>query len=301
MPQFSAIDINCSQLILNAAAPNSNEIENIILNNLGFSSMDNKYCAVRSAFTGTYNWIFKDNLGTENNASCPWSNFSKWLKEGNGLYWISGKAGSGKSTLMKYIVEDHRTKSSLNEWSGSEGCIIAKHFFEQGTDEKLSSHLGLLRSLQHDIFEQRGGLMNVAFPEEWRQLKDGRYRDNSGKRMQMDSGYLQGVFEKTVKLCGKLCIFIDGLDEYSGDLVEATQFLNLTKPNPNIKICVSSRPEAEIYKILGTQPLLPMLQTQDLTRWDINNYVTAKFWKAEVTKRISKMIHIAQKSFATTL
>lgn len=38
-----------------------------------------------------------------------WNDFVAWLEEGDGLYWIAGKAGSGKSTLMKYIASHPST------------------------------------------------------------------------------------------------------------------------------------------------------------------------------------------------
>src|ERR1700733_637613 len=41
----------------------------------------------------TFSWIWTaDDLA-----------FVSWLQSGAGIYWISGKPGSGKSTLMKYL------------------------------------------------------------------------------------------------------------------------------------------------------------------------------------------------------
>jgi putative ribosome biogenesis GTPase RsgA len=33
----------------------------------------------------------------------PSPKFADWLENDGGIYWIAGKAGSGKSTLMKYL------------------------------------------------------------------------------------------------------------------------------------------------------------------------------------------------------
>jgi hypothetical protein len=41
-----------------------------------------------------------------------------WLSSGNGIYHISGKLGSGKSTLMKFLCEHKRTKAELQNWAG---------------------------------------------------------------------------------------------------------------------------------------------------------------------------------------
>jgi ABC-type thiamine transport system ATPase subunit len=53
--------------------------------------MDNREERILEAHEKTFRWIFKD------------SPFKHWLesKTGSNLFWISGKAGSGKSTLMK--------------------------------------------------------------------------------------------------------------------------------------------------------------------------------------------------------
>jgi len=41
-----------------------------------------------------------------------------WLSSGHGIYHISVKLGSGKSTLMRYLCEHKQTKSLLKEWAG---------------------------------------------------------------------------------------------------------------------------------------------------------------------------------------
>jgi len=41
-----------------------------------------------------------------------------WMSSGAGIFHISGKLGSGKSTLMKYLCDHDRTKSLLKEWAG---------------------------------------------------------------------------------------------------------------------------------------------------------------------------------------
>jgi len=41
-----------------------------------------------------------------------------WLSSGTGIFHISGKLGSGKSTLMKYLCEHDNTKLLLEKWAG---------------------------------------------------------------------------------------------------------------------------------------------------------------------------------------
>lgn len=41
--------------------------------------------------------------------------FTNWLSSGEGVFHISGKLGSGKSTLMKYLGDHPRTLANLRE------------------------------------------------------------------------------------------------------------------------------------------------------------------------------------------
>jgi ABC-type lipoprotein export system ATPase subunit len=86
--------------------------------------MTNQYENVVKAYQKTFQWA----LGESTPTQLSWSNLSHWLKEGDGVYWINGKAGSGKSTLMKHIVDDPRTCSYLDSW--------AKISVEQNTKPK---------------------------------------------------------------------------------------------------------------------------------------------------------------------
>ncbi|KAF2177522.1 hypothetical protein K469DRAFT_602926, partial [Zopfia rhizophila CBS 207.26] len=48
-----------------------------------------------------------------------WNDFSDHLARGNALapHFINGKANGGKSTLMRFIVENSETKDALDRWS----------------------------------------------------------------------------------------------------------------------------------------------------------------------------------------
>lgn len=48
--------------------------------------------------------IGEDNQDVDEGQGPLWDDFSVWLKSGQGLYRINGKAGSGKSTLMNYLI-----------------------------------------------------------------------------------------------------------------------------------------------------------------------------------------------------
>jgi hypothetical protein len=42
-----------------------------------------------------------------------------WMSSGAGIFHISGKLGSGKSTLMKYLSDHNRTDELLGQWAGN--------------------------------------------------------------------------------------------------------------------------------------------------------------------------------------
>ena len=69
------------------------------LKSLYFPEIHSRQEEIANAHKKTFQWIF-DESGEKVR---PWSNFIEWLEEGSGTYWISGKAGSGKSTLMNYV------------------------------------------------------------------------------------------------------------------------------------------------------------------------------------------------------
>lgn len=196
----------------------------------------------------------------------------------------------GKSTLMRFIVDDHRTTSILKQWSIGEGHIIGKHFFWKIGIEDEHSQLGLLRPLLYDILSQKRRLIRKVLPEERErytrecQLPSGACKNETQSRP-WNPYNVQRALELAIPSCGKLCIFIDGLDEYSGDSVETAQYLQmLTTSNSNIKICVSSRPEEVSKEVFRGQP---MLRLQDLTRQDISHYVSSELQKLSLIRGLS--------------
>ncbi|KAL8858122.1 MAG: hypothetical protein Q9178_005299 [Gyalolechia marmorata] len=56
-----------------------------------FSEMHARMNDVEESHADTFQWIFEDDDATR-----PWDSFSHWLREGTAVYWINGKAGSGK-------------------------------------------------------------------------------------------------------------------------------------------------------------------------------------------------------------
>jgi hypothetical protein len=68
----------------------------------------------------------------------------------------------------------------------------------------------------------------------------------------------------------KLCLFIDGLDEYDGLEVDIARLFKDVVLSPDVKVCVSSRPHVPFEDAFSTRP---QLRLQDLTHRDLTRYV----------------------------
>lgn len=138
-------------------------VEKAILRSFEFPHMSYRYEAIASAHARTFEWIFRDS----NTDKISWDNFLEWLQHGSHVYWITGKAASGKSTLMKYIIGHPQWWKSLKVWAGNTKIICANFFFWHLGSHMQRSQTGLLRSLLHQIFSQCGDLIPRYLPELW--------------------------------------------------------------------------------------------------------------------------------------
>ncbi|KAJ0115572.1 hypothetical protein J7T55_010395 [Diaporthe amygdali] len=84
-----------------------------ILNKIWFRMMDDRKESVLPAHISTLEWALHPP-----EQGCLWDDFSHWLQSGSGIYWVSGKAGSGKSTLIKHLYSHPDVPSLLSQWSG---------------------------------------------------------------------------------------------------------------------------------------------------------------------------------------
>src|SRR6187402_1080118 len=100
-PQWSGIAC-FSRQIRRSSSPALNgyaRIENTVLGALAFRMMRDREAEIDDTYEQAFNWIFED----PKVCGKPWANLQKWLHEDSGCYWVEGKAGSRKSTLMKFI------------------------------------------------------------------------------------------------------------------------------------------------------------------------------------------------------
>ena len=239
--------------------------EQHILSGLHFWAMRMREASITEAHERTFEWIFGDQP-----VSCPQVKFKEWLSHGNGIYWIAGKAGSGKSTLMKYLVSEPRTESILQTWAGNEALVVAKFFFWNAGNDMQKSQEGLLQSLLHEVLSQCPQLMESVCPSRWR--NSDLYDTHSEPWTKQELTESFDLLSRLPDLTSKFCFFIDGLDEYQGDHFGLIQTVRRLAASSSIKICLSSRPWEEFTDAFGSDKDRTII-LQDLTRGDIQLYV----------------------------
>jgi hypothetical protein len=181
------------------------------------------------------------------------------------MYWITGKAGSGKSTLIKFIQSDPRTFELFRGWAETNRLVIASHFFWSSGKPMQKSQDGLLRTLLYQIFSQSSDLVPRVFGGQWH---DNTWNDFSWTRAE-----LLGILKRVAALSPlslRICLFVDGLDEYNGDHPQLVKIFNEIVQSPNFKICVASRPWNDFLDNFKGSPW--KLYVQDLTYNDIRLY-----------------------------
>jgi len=118
--------------------------ERNFLESLFFEEMNQRYHAISEAHTKTFSWIFEPDWFDEWDPRSMVA-FKQWLLFGNGIFWVSGKPGSGKSTLMKYLYTCGLTEEYLRCWAKDDTLIILASFFWMGGTIMQRSQRGLLQ------------------------------------------------------------------------------------------------------------------------------------------------------------
>ena len=95
-----------------------------------------------------------------------------------------------------------------------------------------------------------------------------------------DSSELMQLFKRVISdisrsMSNRFCFFIDGLDEFNGDVDELLDIIKEISSSPNIKLYLSSRPWNVFEDALGKNDE-SKLYLEDLTRNDIQRFVFAK-------------------------
>ncbi|KAF2789109.1 hypothetical protein K505DRAFT_313725 [Melanomma pulvis-pyrius CBS 109.77] len=262
-----------------------------ILRSLYFESLKIRHARIQNAHERTFRWLYQENrkdLSVNDNRV----RFVNWLRSGDGIFWISGKPGSGKSTLMKWIADNKTTKDVLSEWARSGvvqnfseevPVVTASFYFWSAGTTMQKSQQGLFQSLLYEIFRHSPDLMKKACPTRWQVAESGEHQEP------WSMIEISETIHRTVSIAGRstrFCFFVDGIDEYNGDHFEMVETLEGLSQLPNVKLCVASRPWNVFEDTFGrcTQQKFYL---QDLTRGDIDRYVQSKLMQHPTWKSLA--------------
>ncbi|KAK8016092.1 NB-ARC and ankyrin domain protein [Apiospora rasikravindrae] len=169
-----------------------------------------------------------------------------------GFLWIKGKPGAGKSTMMKFLLDQaHRTKK---------GQTIISFFFNARGSDLEKSTLGLYRSLLVQLLKSYPDLQHIL----------DRVRNNH----QWTIESLQKLLEESIESLNRapLMCFIDALDECQmeqvRDMIE--YFSGLCEAGNRIHICFASRHYPHITITNGRSIIL---EDKEQHRQDIASYI----------------------------
>ena len=202
------------------------------LRSLSFANLDTRRHDIETALPDTCNWLF----GT--------AEFEEWrcrtrVAFHNGVLWIKGKPGAGKSTLIKHTLRHYEATFASH--------LIAAYFFHARGGMLEKNPLGMLRSIVFQLVDKDEGLYEHFVPifREKRRI----YGDADGswqwQRRQLED-FLVSVVQRR-RTQRPLLLLVDALDECAdGDIRDVVGLLeslstHAAKAGTTLRICLSSR------------------------------------------------------------
>lgn len=204
------------------------------------------------------------------------NSFLSFIEHGNGIFFISGKAGSGKSTLMKFLGDHDRVKALAESWAGEKTLVFAPFYFWNSGDRLQMSLEGFYRTILFKILQQCPEMAATLFPQEFNAHHT---NDNFlGPFRIVELRAAMEILTNTTEFpSNRFCFFFDGMDEYEGDSLEHLQLARMFKSwasSSDIKIICSARPHEELMKAFADARVLVRLH--ELTKGDIHKFLISQ-------------------------
>ena len=229
------------------------------LQSLSFPDMDQRKFLVEDAATNTCTWLLNH------------AEYKTWLGQRHALLFVLGKPGAGKSTLIRYALQNA---------SYSTDVVACFFFFGRGNDLQRNS-CGLFRSLLHQLLDQIPEMLSEFMPTYKKK------RQKSESYIDWHETELREVLEQWILSASRdrpIRIYVDALDEVSGDVAEKLiayfekliERLGPTKAG--FAVCFSCRH----YPVLVPKNILKVCVEEENDQ-DIATYVQQKLTKYQLS------------------
>ncbi|KAH8745131.1 hypothetical protein F5882DRAFT_446468 [Hyaloscypha sp. PMI_1271] len=259
----------------------SNNSQAYCLSSLENSHTRTRYINVATSYDGTLQWLFDRDI-------VP---FVDWLEEDQNVpipsrpvFWINGKPGSGKSTLMKFAMRDERTRDLLTTALRScknhpetmpEWIILGFFFHDRGSHIQKSIE-GMLQGVLHQLLSQLPNLLPFVYTIYEELVKEQRKPNPIWTFDSLSAAWVAVTKQRKVSLSA--CIFLDALDEHEGDNHQLSKFIYELISSADwlmvrIKICVASRTWNVFGEHFGT---CPQFAIHEYTSGDIQAYTSTR-------------------------
>ncbi|KAF9784163.1 hypothetical protein IL306_008316 [Fusarium sp. DS 682] len=237
-----------------------------------YAEMDSRSNDIDTAAQGTCDWLLRHET------------YTSWASHDRGLLWIKGKPGSGKSMLLRHVLNNAMAMPNTEE-----GALILSYFFHGRGTELQRTPFGLFRSLLHQLREVSDALSDIVETFQQRCETVGK----PGEEWQWHPHELRQFFESSllkVLTTHPVWLFVDALDECGKEnavkLVQDFETM-LQRPQSSdlkrFRICFTCRH----YPILDLDGVFEVCVEEE-NRKDISTFVQDKL--ASFRRRTSSTI-----------
>ncbi|CAG9955837.1 unnamed protein product [Clonostachys rosea f. rosea IK726] len=278
-PRPAAIQhIDASKVLIKLAAVEKAKRRRDLMGSLQFHEMYWRQSNIKTAHPVTCEWL------PQHESYLTWVDAER-IDDHHGFMWVSGKPGSGKSTMMKFLSSQEKKNAEIST------CVIS-FFFNARGEEMEKSTTGMYRSILFQLLERFPDLQSILDDSSLVPL---------GQKGCPTLDVLQELFRNAMPLLGQRSVicYIDALDEcdedQARDMVEHFEDLcqQAVKDGQNFRICFSSRhyPYIEIRNGIRIT-----LEDQAGHRNDLDAYIRSRLQTGrnrEADDIHDKVVHMA--------
>ena len=176
---------------------------------------------------------------------------------------------------MKFAMQDARTLELLNNATKSTWKLVAFFFHDRGSEIQRSLD-GMMQELLRSILQQHPSLLGVVTPLYLELVKSQRAKAPKWDTLTLHTALLKIAQVRNPSV--RLCLFLDALDEHSGDNDKLAVLLkdmvrNTDSGTVRIKVCLASRSWAVFTKHFGN---CPGFAIHEHTVEDISSYTRSR-------------------------